>query len=97
MRAIALAAIRLYQRTLSPLLGATCRYEPSCSRYTYTAIERYGAFRGAWMGARRLWRCRPGVAGGFDPVPELPGGPAVADVSRETVPGATVTAAKRDS
>ena len=66
----ALAAISLYQRWLSPAMGAACRFEPTCSRYTYEAIERFGVARGAWLGVRRLLRCTPLHKGGLDPVPE---------------------------
>lgn len=62
--------IHLYQRTLSPVLGAACRFHPTCSRYTAEAIERYGLIRGGWMGARRICRCHPWAEGGLDPVPE---------------------------
>lgn len=65
-----LALIRLYQRTISPSLGAQCRYQPTCSAYSYEAIERFGAIRGGWMAIRRIGRCHPGRAGGYDPVPE---------------------------
>lgn len=64
-----LALIRLYQITLSPLLGATCRFEPSCSRYTAACIASHGPLRGAWLGLCRLLRCHPFHAGGYDPPP----------------------------
>ena len=65
-----LGLIRIYQRWLSPLLGTRCRYHPTCSRYCAEAIGRFGATRGALMGAARVLRCHPFVAGGFDAVPE---------------------------
>ena len=67
--------VKLYQLTLSPLLGPRCRYWPSCSSYTAEAIQVHGPFRGAWMAARRIARCHPGCKGGIDPVP---GGPSEA-------------------
>ena len=69
MKALALFLIRLYQLTLSPLLGTRCRYHPTCSAYAQEAIMRYGFFRGALLGARRLIRCHPFHEGGIDPVP----------------------------
>ena len=68
MRSLALLAIRLYQLSLSLLLPPSCRFWPSCSRYSYEAIARYGARRGGWMTVRRLARCHPFNAGGLDPV-----------------------------
>jgi putative membrane protein insertion efficiency factor len=68
LKRAALAAIRLYQRSVSASLGVACRYEPTCSVYTYEAVERHGPIRGTWMGIRRIARCRPGRAGGYDPV-----------------------------
>jgi putative membrane protein insertion efficiency factor len=73
-RWLALAALRVYQVFLGPFFGGACRFEPSCSAYAYEAIERFGAARGAWLGMKRLLRCRPFSAGGYDPVPEKPEG-----------------------
>lgn len=69
MRHLAAFLIRLYQWTVSPLLGARCRFYPSCSQYALTAVMRFGVLRGSWLAARRLARCHPFHAGGFDPVP----------------------------
>ena len=68
MRFGALAAIRLYQITLSPFFRGACRHHPSCSRYAHEAIERHGA-RGLAMAVKRLLRCRPFGTRGYDPVP----------------------------
>jgi putative membrane protein insertion efficiency factor/ribonuclease P protein component len=67
---VALTLIRGYQRLVSPSQPAACRYEPTCSAYAVTAVERHGAVRGSWLAVRRLFRCRPGSEGGYDPVPE---------------------------
>ncbi len=69
MKALALALIRFYKRFLSPLLPSACRFEPTCSVYTYQAIEKYGVLKGGWMGIRRIGRCHPFHPGGYDPVP----------------------------
>jgi putative membrane protein insertion efficiency factor len=68
MRLAALALIRAYQLLLSPLLPPACRFVPSCSRYGYEAVERYGVRRGAWLTLRRLGRCHPFNPGGYDPL-----------------------------
>lgn len=64
-----LLIIRLYQLTLSPLLGPACRFEPSCSRYTAECIRRHGPWRGTWLGLKRIARCHPFHPGGYDPPP----------------------------
>lgn len=64
-----LLLIRGYQRTISLVLPPACRYEPSCSRYAYQAVERHGAIRGTWLAVRRLARCHPWGGSGYDPVP----------------------------
>ena len=67
---LALAAIRFYQQAVSPYIAnGLCRHEPTCSRYAYESIRKYGAGKGVWLCARRLMRCRPGGSSGYDPVP----------------------------
>ena len=69
MKAAVLFLIRLYQLTLSPLFGTRCRYHPTCSAYAQEAVAKYGIFRGALLGVKRLLRCHPFHEGGIDPVP----------------------------
>ena len=69
MRALLTALIRLYQWTLSPLLGPKCRFYPSCSNYAREALQRFGILHGSWLTLRRLGRCHPWHPGGIDPVP----------------------------
>jgi len=66
-----LLLIAAYQRVISPLLGPACRFEPSCSCYTATCIERFGALRGGALGLSRILRCHPFHPGGVD-LPPLP-------------------------
>jgi putative membrane protein insertion efficiency factor len=71
MKTILLGIIRLYQLTLSRALPPTCRFTPSCSQYSFEAIEHYGALRGGWLALKRISRCHPFNPGGYDPVPNL--------------------------
>ena len=66
---VLIAAIRAYQLSLSFFLGRHCRHLPTCSEYAMEAIHRHGALGGTWLAFRRILRCHPGQAGGFDPVP----------------------------
>jgi len=69
MRRIFIGLIRIYQITLSPVLGNGCIYAPSCSVYGIEAIREFGAAKGGWLTLRRLLRCVPWKKGGFDPIP----------------------------
>lgn len=69
MRAMLLVFIRLYQFLLSPWMGNSCRFYPTCSEYAKTAIGKYGAAHGGWLAMRRILRCHPWHPGGADPVP----------------------------
>jgi putative membrane protein insertion efficiency factor len=69
MKTLLLALIRGYQYLLRPLLGANCRFYPSCSDYAREAVEKHGALRGSWLALRRVLRCHPYHPGGYDPVP----------------------------
>lgn len=68
MKVVLIFLIRVYQLLISPLLPPSCRFTPTCSDYTMQAIEKYGALRGIYLGARRLLRCHPFHPGGYDPV-----------------------------
>ena len=71
MQSIGIKLVRCYQSGISPFIGGrcACRFIPTCSEYTANAIEKYGFFRGVWLGLQRIGRCRPGGGCGFDPVP----------------------------
>jgi uncharacterized protein len=62
-----IAVVRVYQWTLSPLVGRHCRFQPTCSAYFIQAVRKYGALRGTLRGMRRIGRCHPWSAGGYDP------------------------------
>ncbi len=68
------AAVKLYQVTLRPWLGAQCRFHPTCSAYAVEALRVHGALRGSWLSLRRLLRCHPLGGAGFDPVPHKDSG-----------------------
>jgi uncharacterized protein len=68
MKQIALLLLKFYKYTVSPLLPPSCRFTPSCSEYMAEAITRYGVWQGGWRGCKRLMRCHPFSAGGYDPV-----------------------------
>jgi putative membrane protein insertion efficiency factor len=68
MKFLVLDFLRLYKTWLSPFLPPSCRFTPTCSEYTMQAVEKYGALRGTWMGAKRILRCQPFSKGGHDPV-----------------------------
>lgn len=70
MKRLLLWMIRFYQRNISSKMPPKCRFYPTCSQYTYTAIERFGAVRGTLMGMWRILKCNPLHPGGYDPVPE---------------------------
>ncbi len=61
--------IRVYQYTLSPFIGRSCRYTPTCSVYSVDAIRKHGPFKGGWMAVKRIGSCNPWGGSGYDPVP----------------------------
>ncbi len=70
IRIILLAAIRIYQIFINPILGKNCRFYPSCSNYTKIAIIEHGTIIGIWLSIKRLSKCNPFFDGGYDPVPK---------------------------
>ncbi|MBX7094427.1 MAG: membrane protein insertion efficiency factor YidD [Flavobacteriales bacterium] len=70
MKYIFIGLVRFYQMAISPLTGPTCRHTPTCSGYTIEAIREWGAFRGVWLGMKRLSKCHPWGTHGHDPVPQ---------------------------
>lgn len=64
---VLIGLVKIYQFTLSPIIGRQCRFSPSCSNYFIGAVRKYGAVRGAWRGLLRICRCHPFHPGGYDP------------------------------
>ncbi|GAA4442129.1 membrane protein insertion efficiency factor YidD [Pontibacter saemangeumensis] len=69
LKKFVLALIWVYQRMISPLTPASCRYTPTCSAYAVQAVNRYGPFKGGWLALKRIGRCHPWGGSGYDPVP----------------------------
>ena len=69
MKALLIALVRFYQRTFAWIVPVQCRFHPFCSQYFTEAVERHGAWKGTWLGVRRLLRCHPFGGSGYDPVP----------------------------
>ncbi len=95
MKYLFMGLIKIYQWTISPLLGPRCRFYPSCSHYGYESFQKHGTLRGAWLTARRLLRCHPWNAGGLDPVPDPRPrrihGPRRGGRFRSSVPGSSLS------
>jgi uncharacterized protein len=73
MKYLLIGLLRAYRLLISPLYGQVCRYHPSCSAYALKAVQVHGSLRGTWYAVRRVGRCHPWAAGGYDPVPpEMP-------------------------
>ena len=68
MRKIFIFLIKFYQKAISPFLGRTCRFDPTCSEYTKQAVEKYGALKGLYLGLVRILKCHPFHKGGYDPL-----------------------------
>ncbi|WP_424946802.1 membrane protein insertion efficiency factor YidD [Candidatus Spongiihabitans sp.] len=70
MRKLLVAIIKIYKVMISPFIGRCCRFHPGCSSYAVEAIEKHGSIRGSWLAVKRIGRCHPWNAGGYDPVPD---------------------------
>ena len=69
MNSVAIWLVRLYKALISPHLPSACRYQPTCSVYMVDALQKYGFFKGVWLGLKRIGRCHPWGGQGYDPVP----------------------------
>ena len=70
LREVPIGLIKLYQKFISPMLGPTCRFHPSCSYYAIGVIKEHGFFMGSWLSIKRILKCHPFNDGGYDPIPE---------------------------
>jgi len=68
MKKVLIKIVEFYQNAISPFLPKSCRYTPTCSQYTIEALEKYGAMKGTYIGAKRILRCHPFHPGGYDPL-----------------------------
>lgn len=84
MRSALCFLIGLYRRFISPMLPPHCRFSPSCSEYAIEAIQKHGAVKGLWLGAKRIFRCNPFGSHGYDPVPD-----AVSDTANKHLENAS--------
>ena len=81
MKHLLIGFIRAWRFAISPLYGQVCRYHPSCSAYALEAVTEHGSIRGSWLAVRRLARCHPWAAGGYDPVPHRAAAETTLDVA----------------
>ena len=70
LKSILIFLVRAYQAVISPLLGQNCRHYPTCSQYMVEALQEWGAWKGGWLGLKRLSKCHPWGTSGIDPVPK---------------------------
>lgn len=91
MKYVLISLLKAYRFAISPLYGQVCRYHPSCSAYALEALTAHGSIRGSWLAIRRLGRCHPWAAGGYDPVPPAAQADASADQTASDPVGSVPT------